>query len=150
MERKNVLGCVATIKIKLKLLVQRGRVALENITFINALLYICETVGKQETTIPLLIDKAYEDDYTQLVAQMLKFDPIVPPKSNRLRPWDYDKTLYKLRNKIERLFRLIQEFLRVFCRFENSTSCILVYSICSCLCGYQIVATRPSVTTSPA
>jgi len=80
---------------------------------------LMETVGKQETTIPLLMDKAYEDDSTRLTAQMLKFDPIVPPKSNRLHPWDYDKTLYKLRNEVERLFRLIQGFRRIFCRFEK-------------------------------
>ena len=80
---------------------------------------LMETVGKQETTIPLLMDRAYEDDYTRFTAQMLKFDPIVPPKSNRLKPWEYDKTLYKLRNEVERLFRLIQGFRRIFCRFDK-------------------------------
>ena len=78
-----------------------------------------ETVGKQKTITPLLMDRAYEDDYTRYIAQMLKFDPVVPPKTNRLNPWDYDKELYKLRNEIERLFRLIQGFRRVFCRFEK-------------------------------
>jgi transposase len=78
-----------------------------------------ETVGRQKTFIPLLMDRAYEDYLTRYTAVMLGFDPIVPPKSNRKRPWDYDKELYKLRNEIERLFRLIQGFRRVFCRFEK-------------------------------
>ena len=80
---------------------------------------LMETVGKQETLTPLLMDKAYEDDNTRYTAQMLKFDPVVPPKSNRLNPWDYDKEFYKLRNEVERLFRFIQGFRCVFCRFEK-------------------------------
>ena len=78
-----------------------------------------ETVGKQTTVIPLIMDMAYSDDETLFVAQMLKFKPIVPPKSNRLNPWEYDKELYKLRNQVERLFRLIQGFRRVFCRYDK-------------------------------
>jgi hypothetical protein len=29
--------------------------------------------------------------------------PVVPPKSNRVDPWRYDRALYKKRNEIERL-----------------------------------------------
>jgi hypothetical protein len=28
--------------------------------------------------------------------------PVVPPKSNRLDPWEYDRELYKKRNEVER------------------------------------------------
>ena len=80
---------------------------------------LLETVGKQRESIPLLMDRAYEDDLTRFTAQSLKFKPIVPPKTNRLNPWEYDKELYKRRNEIERLFRLIQGFRRIFCRFEK-------------------------------
>lgn len=80
---------------------------------------LMETVGKQDTVIPLLMDRAYEDDLTRYIAQMLKFEPIVPPKKNRKDPWDYDKELYKRRNEVERLFRLIQGFRRVFCRYDK-------------------------------
>jgi len=80
---------------------------------------LMETVGKQEQLTPLIMDKAYEDDLTRYIAQMLKFDPVVPPKANRLNPWEYDKELYKMRNEVERLFRLIQGFRRVFCRFDK-------------------------------
>jgi transposase len=34
--------------------------------------------------------------------------PVVPPKSNRIDPWDYDRALYKKRNEIERLFRRLK------------------------------------------
>ena len=80
---------------------------------------LMETVGKQDEIVPLLMDRAYEDDLTRFTAQMLKFDPVVPPKSNRNNPWDYDKELYKHRNKVERFFRLIQGYRRIFCRFDK-------------------------------
>jgi len=80
---------------------------------------LMETVGKQKTWIPLLTDRAYEDDTTRLTARLLGFDPVVPPKKNRLTPWEYDRELYKQRNEVERLFRLIQGFRRIFCRFDK-------------------------------
>ena len=85
---------------------------------------LLETIGTQKyqhnfRSIPLLMDRAYEDDVTRYTAQQLYYEPIVPPKKNRKSPWDYDKKLYKLRNEIERLFRLIQGFRRVFCRFDK-------------------------------
>ena len=80
---------------------------------------LMETVGKQDTVIPLIMDKAYEDDLTRYIAQMLKFEPVVPPKANRKDTWDYDKELYKRRNEIERLFRRLQGFRRIFCRYEK-------------------------------
>ena len=80
---------------------------------------LMETVGKQKTWIPLLMDRAYEDDNTRLTAQLLGFDPVVPPKKNRINPWEYDKVLYKQRNEVERLFRLIQGFWHIFCRFDK-------------------------------
>ena len=80
---------------------------------------LIETVGKQDTVIPLIMDRAFEDEQTRYIAQMLKFEPVVPPKSNRTNPWEYDKELYKKRIEVERFFRLIQGFRRIFCRFEK-------------------------------
>jgi transposase len=40
--------------------------------------------------------------------------PIVPPKSGRLHPWDYDHALYKKRNEVEPLFRRLKGFRRIF------------------------------------
>jgi transposase len=80
---------------------------------------LLETIGKRHEAIPLLMDRAYEDDETRYTAQMLNFNPVVPPKSNRKNPWDYDKELYKRRNEVERLFRLIQGFRRIFTRYDK-------------------------------
>ena len=45
--------------------------------------------------------------------------PVVPPKSNRVDPWSYNRQLYKKRNEIERLFRRLKGFRRIFSRFEK-------------------------------
>ncbi len=44
---------------------------------------------------------------------------MVPPKSNRIDPWEYDRAPYKKRNEIERLFRRLKGFRRIFSRFEK-------------------------------
>ncbi len=65
------------------------------------------------------MDRAYEGDETRQVAVDLGFIPVVPPKSNRLSPWEYDKVLYRRRNEVERLFRRLKGFRRVFSRFDK-------------------------------
>ena len=39
--------------------------------------------------------------------------------TNRLDPWQYDRAMYRKRNEIERLFRRLKGFRRIFSRFEN-------------------------------
>ncbi len=69
--------------------------------------------------IPLLMDRAYEGDATRQLAMDLGYLPVVPPKQNRLTPWAYDRAMYKRRNEIERLFRRLKGFRRIFSRFEK-------------------------------
>ncbi len=65
------------------------------------------------------MDKAYEGDETRQLIVDLGMEPVAPPKSNRLRPWQYDKELYKKRNEVERLFRRLKGFRRIFSRFDK-------------------------------
>ncbi len=65
------------------------------------------------------MDRAYAGDETRQVAVDLGYVPVVPPKQNRLAPWDYDQALYARRNEIERLFRRLKGFRRIFTRFEK-------------------------------
>ena len=43
----------------------------------------------------------------------------MPPRQNRLAPWGYDRQLDKRRNEVERLFRRLKGFRRLFTRFEK-------------------------------
>ncbi len=45
--------------------------------------------------------------------------PVVPPLSTRVDPWTYDREMYQRRNEIERLFRRLKGFRRIFSRFEK-------------------------------
>ena len=69
--------------------------------------------------LPLLMDRAYEGNETRQLVLELGLVAVVPPKSNRVDPWRYDRSLYKKRNEIERLFRRMKGYRRIFSRFEK-------------------------------
>ncbi len=76
-------------------------------------------LGPVDHSVHLLMDRAYEGDETRAFAVELGYIPVVPPKSNRKNPWDYDKRLYKQRNQVERLFRRLKRFRRIFTRYDK-------------------------------
>ena len=76
-------------------------------------------LGPQSSPIPLLMDRAYEGNETRQLALDLGFVPVVPPMKTRIDPWEYDRELYKRRNEVERLFRRLKGFRRIFSRFEK-------------------------------
>jgi len=45
--------------------------------------------------LPMLMDRACEGDQTRQHVLDLSMVPVVPTKSNRVEPWDYDRALYK-------------------------------------------------------
>jgi len=67
----------------------------------------------------MVMDRAYEGDETRQLVLDLGMTPVVPPKANRVVKWDYDRTLYKRRNEVERLFRRLKGYRRIFSRFEK-------------------------------
>src|ERR1700685_1309722 len=77
------------------------------------------SIGPLPAPLHLIMDRAYEDGETRQLALDFGFIPVVPPKSNRLEPWQYDKAMYRKRNEIERLFRRLKGFRRIFSRFEK-------------------------------
>ena len=76
-------------------------------------------IGPLPAPVHLIFDKAYEDNETRQLALDFGFIPVVPPKSNRREPWQYDKAMYRKRNEVERLFRRLKGFRRIFSRFEK-------------------------------
>ena len=77
--------------------------------------------------LPLLMDRAFEGDETRQLVLDLGMIPVVPPKSNRLHAWGYDRAMYKKRNEIERLFRRLKGFRRIFSRFEKLDTVFSVF-----------------------
>jgi transposase len=80
---------------------------------------LLQELGPMPEGLPLLMDRAYEGNETRQLVLDLGMIPVVPPKSTRLHPWDYDHVIYKKRNEIERLFRRLKGFRRIFSRFEK-------------------------------
>ena len=80
---------------------------------------LLQRLGRMPRPIHLLMDRAYEGDETRQLAVDLGYVPVVPPKHNRLTPWEYDRALYTRRNEIERLFRRLKGFRRIFSRFDK-------------------------------
>jgi len=80
---------------------------------------LLQRFGRMPRPIHSLMDRAYEGDETRQLALDLGYVPVVPPKDNRLTPWEYDRALYTRRNEIERLFRRRKGFRRIFSRFDK-------------------------------
>ena len=80
---------------------------------------LLQALGPVESPVCMIMDRAYEGDETRQLALDLGFTPVVPPKSTRVDPWAYDRVMYRRRNEIERLFRRLKGFRRVFSRFDK-------------------------------
>ena len=76
-------------------------------------------IGPLPAPLHLIMDRAYEDNETLQLALDFGFLPVVPPRPQRLEPWQYDKAMYRRRNEIERLFRRLKGFRRIFSRFDK-------------------------------
>ena len=59
------------------------------------------------------MDGAYAGRETRQLALEFGWIPVAPSPRTALRPWPYDRALYRRRNQIERLFR------RLFSRFDK-------------------------------
>jgi transposase len=76
-------------------------------------------IGPLPAPLHLLMDGAYDDNQTLQLALDFGYIPVVPPRPNRLDPWQLDRAMYRKRNEIERLFRRLKGFRRIFSRFDK-------------------------------
>ena len=67
----------------------------------------------------LVADRAYEGTQTRQLALELGYTPVIPPKRNRKQPWNYNHRVYKRRNEVERLFRRLKGYRRIFTRYDK-------------------------------
>lgn len=80
----------------------------------------------------IIADKGYDSDAFITAIQNNQAIPVIPPRRNRKQPRDYDKTLYKERNLVERLFQKLKQFRRIATRFERLAR--HYYSMLSLVC----------------
>ena len=68
----------------------------------------------------VLGDKGYDSDALVETIEARGAEAVIPPKKNRTEPRDYDRDLYKERNKVERCVGLLKQFRRVATRYEKT------------------------------
>jgi transposase len=76
-------------------------------------------LGPRPERLYFIMDRAYEGNETRQLALDLGYEPVVPPIKTRVEPWEYNREMYRRRNEIERLFRRLKGFRRIFSRFEK-------------------------------
>jgi transposase len=67
----------------------------------------------------VLADKGYDSDAFVATIKASGADPVIPPRSNRITPRNYDKDIDKERNLVERLFQKLKQYRRVATRYER-------------------------------
>jgi transposase len=73
----------------------------------------------------LLADKGYDSDEIVAAALARGINPVIPPKSNRKKPRDYDRDLYKLRHLVENAFLLLKQWRGVATRYAKGSASYL-------------------------
>jgi transposase len=67
----------------------------------------------------VLADKGYDSDAVVQHIAGMGASAVIPPKRNRKQQREYDKMLYKQRNRIERCFSRLKHFRRFATRYEK-------------------------------
>ena len=80
---------------------------------------LLQRVGRMPRPVHRLMDRAYEGEATRQLAVEFGYGLVVPPKPHRLTPGAYARAKYKRRPEIERLFRRLKGFRRIFSRVEK-------------------------------
>jgi transposase len=73
----------------------------------------------------LVGDKGYDSDEIRDDLAARGIEPVIPRRSNRKTPIEYDCEAYKRRNLIERCVNRLKQFRRIATRYEKTASAYL-------------------------
>ena len=75
----------------------------------------------------VIADKGYDSDrFLRVIAESGAI-AVIPPRSKRITPRDYDRHLYRERHLVECFFGNIKQYRRIFSRFNKLASCYLSF-----------------------
>ena len=69
----------------------------------------------------LLADRAFDADWLREALTSAGIEPVIPPKSNRRFPAEFDRETYKWRHLIENLFGRLKEYRGIAMRCARPT-----------------------------
>ena len=73
----------------------------------------------------VIADKGYGSNRVLDFVRASGAEAVIPPKSNRREPWEYDRELYKQRNLIERAFNKLKQWRRIATRYDRRSLYLL-------------------------
>ena len=77
-------------------------------------------MGAVDQPLHLMMDRAYEGNETRQQALDWGHGAVVTLSAKRMEPpWEYNREVYRRRNEVERLFRGLKGYRRIFSRFEK-------------------------------
>ena len=90
-------------------------------------------IGQAETLLAdhepevVIADKGYDSDAFVEVIEKRGAEAVIPPKSNRVEPREYDRHTYKERNLCERFWSKVKQYRRVATRYEKKAANFLAF-----------------------
>ena len=97
----------------------------------------------------VIADKGYESNRVLAFIRDQGAEAVIPPKSNRRDPWEYDRELCRERNLIERAFNKLKQWRRIATRYDRRSLYFLsaLHLVASVIWGLKL-SIRPSITTT--
>lgn len=80
----------------------------------------------------VVADKGYDADHFVARIEAAGAEAVIPPRSNRLAPREFDHHLYQDRNLIERFFARLKHFRRVATRYDKLAKSFLAFIHLAC------------------
>lgn len=81
----------------------------------------------------VVADKGYDADHFVDRIEAMGAAAVIPPRSNRLAPRNFDRHLYRDRNLIERFFARIKHFRRIATRYDKLAKSFLSFIHLACV-----------------
>lgn len=75
----------------------------------------------------VIADTAYDSRALREIIEGIGAQPVIPSNPTRKQPFSHDKTIYKLRNRIERCFNKLKHFRRFATRFDRRATHFLAF-----------------------
>ena len=87
---------------------------------------------KNLPTRAVVTDKGYDADHFVPRVKATGAEVVIPPRSNRLAPRQFDRHLYRARNLVERFFARLKHFRRIATRYDKLAKSFLSFIHLAC------------------
>ena len=91
-----------------------------------------EALIKDQSAGFVVVDEDYDSDTFVQAIMTQGSQAVIPPRSNRLNPRDFDHHIYKDRNLVELFFSLIKQFRRIATRYDKLAKSFLSFIHLAC------------------